>query len=107
MHQVSIVRQCEVRQSGSTLCALELEGGGPDEAVVVQTIEEGMTVVHVIDALRIATANSILTDRVFDNSTVWFADSAHGESAGSGLAWDRCCRGTETQREEYERNHPV
>ena len=107
MHQVSIVRQCEVRKSGSTLCALELEGGGPDEAVVVQTIEEGMTVVHVIDALRIATANSILADGVFDNSTVWFADSAHEESAGSCLAWDQRCRGIETQREEYERNHPV
>jgi hypothetical protein len=57
--------------------------------------------------LRIATANSILADGVFDNSTVWFTNSAHGESAGRCLAWDRCCRGTETQREEYERNHPV
>jgi hypothetical protein len=94
MHQVSIICECEVRCSGSTLRTLELEIIGPDEAVVIQAIEEGV-VIGIVDALRKAAANSILADGVFNDGTVWFADGGHGEGAGCDLAGDGCCRDTE------------
>jgi hypothetical protein len=104
MHQVPIICQCEVCRSTSALRALELEGRGPDEAIVVQTIEESMAV-HVVDALRIDAADSILADGVFDYCTVWLANCGHREGAWRYLAWNRCCRGADAQREKRKREH--
>jgi hypothetical protein len=66
-----------------------------------------MAPIEVVDPLRVATADSILANGVFNDSTIWFAHGAHVEGARCGLARDQCCRGAKTQREKNERNHPV
>ena len=85
MHQVSIICQCEVRSSGCALRTLELERSGVDQAVVVQTIEEGVAI-HVVNALRVAATDSILADGIFNDRTVRFTHGSHREGAWRDLA---------------------
>jgi hypothetical protein len=47
-----------------------------------------MSVAHVVDAFRVATADSIFADGAFNDHAIRLANSGHGKGARSGLTSD-------------------